>query len=401
MEKKKVVLAYSGGLDTSYCVQYLSQEKGLEVHTVIVDTGGFDKNELDQVGESALYLGAASHHCLDEAQNYYQNCIRYLIYGNVLKNNSYPLSVSSERVFQALAIAKFAQDTKADYVAHGSTGAGNDQVRFDVVFRVMLPDVPILTPIRDQQLSREQEIQYLKDAGVNRDWEKALYSVNKGLWGTTVGGKETLTSDQYLPDEAFPTQLAKNESEELMLQFEQGELVGINEEKFEDPIKAIQTIEGLAAPYAIGRDIHVGDTVIGIKGRVGFQAAAPLILIKAHHALEKHTLTKWQMQLKEQLASWYGTLLHEGQFLEPALRDIERFFTSTQKQVRGKVKIYLAPYRFHILGVESDHDLMSAQFGSYGEANKAWDGDDVKGFSKIMANTAMIYKMVNKESYNE
>jgi len=401
MEKKKVVLAYSGGLDTSYCVQYLSQEKGLEVHTVIVDTGGFDKNELDQVGESALYLGAASHHCLDEAQNYYQNCIRYLIYGNVLKNNSYPLSVSSERVFQALAIAKFAQDTKADYVAHGSTGAGNDQVRFDVVFRVMLPDVPILTPIRDQQLSREQEIQYLKDAGVNRDWEKALYSVNKGLWGTTVGGKETLTSDQYLPEEAFPTQLAKNESEELMLQFEQGELVGINEEKFEDPIKAIQTIEGLAAPYAIGRDIHVGDTVIGIKGRVGFQAAAPLILIKAHHALEKHTLTKWQMQLKEQLASWYGTLLHEGQFLEPALRDIERFFTSTQKQVRGKVKIYLAPYRFHILGVESDHDLMSAQFGSYGEANKAWDGDDVKGFSKIMANTAMIYKMVNKESYNE
>ncbi|MCZ6520784.1 MAG: argininosuccinate synthase [Bacteroidetes bacterium] len=397
MEKKKVVLAYSGGLDTSYCVQYLSQERGLEVHTVIVDTGGFDKNELDQVEKSALYLGASSHHCLNEAQNYYQNCIRYLIYGNILKNNSYPLSVSSERVFQALAIAKFAQETKADYVAHGSTGAGNDQVRFDVVFRIMMPNVPILSPIRDQQLSREQEIQYLKDAGVNQDWEKAIYSVNKGLWGTTVGGKETLTSDQYLPEEAFPHQLVKNESEELRLQFEQGELVGINEEKFEDPIKAIQTIEGLAAPYAIGRDIHVGDTVIGIKGRVGFQAAAPLILIKAHHALEKHTLTKWQIQLKEQLASWYGTLLHEGQFLEPALRDIEHFFTSTQKQVGGKVRIYLAPYRFHILGVESDHDLMSSQFGSYGEANKAWDGEDVKGFSKIMANQTMIYKMVNKE----
>ncbi|MCZ6692913.1 MAG: argininosuccinate synthase, partial [Bacteroidetes bacterium] len=246
MEKKKVVLAYSGGLDTSYCVQYLSQERGLEVHTVIVDTGGFDKNELDQVEKSALYLGATSHHCLNEAQNYYQNCIRYLIYGNILKNNSYPLSVSSERVFQALAIAKFAQETKADFVAHGSTGAGNDQVRFDVVFRIMMPNVPILSPIRDQQLSREQEIQYLKDAGVNQDWEKALYSVNKGLWGTTVGGKETLTSDQYLPDEAFPTQLAKNESEELMLQFEQGELVEINEKKFEDPIKAIRTIEGLA-----------------------------------------------------------------------------------------------------------------------------------------------------------
>ena len=217
MEKKKVVLAYSGGLDTSYCVQYLSQEKGLEVHTVIVDTGGFDKNELDQVEKSALYLGASSHHCLNEAQNYYQNCIRYLIYGNILKNNSYPLSVSSERVFQALAIAKFAQETKADYVAHGSTGAGNDQVRFDVVFRIMMPDVPILSPIRDQQLSREQEIQYLKDAGVNQDWEKAIYSVNKGLWGTTVGGKETLTSDQYLPEEAFPHQLVKNESEELRL----------------------------------------------------------------------------------------------------------------------------------------------------------------------------------------
>ncbi|KAA9325160.1 argininosuccinate synthase [Adhaeribacter soli] len=392
---KKVVLAFSGGLDTSYCVKYLAEDCQLEVHSVIVNTGGFSPEELAAIEAHAYALGVTKHITLHETQAYYQHCIRYLIFGNVLKNNTYPLSVSAERIYQALAIARTAKELGADFVAHGSTGAGNDQVRFDLIFNIMIPEITILTPIRDQQLSRQQEIDYLKAHGVNMNFEKAAYSINKGLWGTSVGGKETLTSAGYLPEEAFPTAQTKNTPEELKLVFEKGELKGVNERQFADPVEAIQHLSDLAAPFGIGRDIHVGDTIIGIKGRVGFEAAAPLIIIKAHHTLEKHVLTKWQLYWKEQLANWYGNLLHEGQFLDPVMRNIEKFLTDTQESVSGTVTVGLAPYRFYVKGIESPFDLMASEFGAYGEMNNAWSGEDVRGFSKIFGNQTMIHYQVN------
>ena len=400
MNSQKVVLAFSGGLDTSYCVKYLSLEKGLEVHAAIVNTGGFSPAELEHIETRAFELGVTSYVCLDRVQAYYERCVRYLVYGNVLKNNTYPLSVSAERVFQAVAIVEYAREVGAAYIAHGSTGAGNDQVRFDLIFDILAPEIQIITPIRDQQLSREAEIAYLKERGVEYSWEKARYSVNKGLWGTSVGGQETLNSWDYLPEEAFPTPMTAMENSEVELHFEAGQLVGINGESM-DPVAAIQALEILAAPYAVGRDIHVGDTIIGIKGRVGFEAAAPLIIIKAHHLLEKHTLSKWQQHWKEQLGNWYGMLLHEGQYLEPVMRDIEGFLESTQSTVSGKVRVALAPYRFQALGIESEHDLMSAKFGTYGEMNRAWTGEDVKGFTKILGNATKIHHLVNGTNHSK
>lgn len=398
--KKKVVLAFSGGLDTSYCVKYLSDEKGLEVHTVIVNTGGFSTQELKEIENTAYSLGAASHTTLDETSAFYQQCVKYLIFGNVLRNGTYPLSVSAERVFQAIAIARYAKEKGAAYIAHGSTGAGNDQVRFDLIFHILCPEIEVITPIRDQSLSRQAEIDYLTEKGVAKDWKKAQYSVNQGLWGTSVGGVETLTSDKPLPEHAYPSQLRKEEPSEVVLHFEKGELVGVND-SFRDPVSNIQYLQELAAPYAIGRDYHVGDTIIGIKGRIGFEAAAPYIIIKAHHQLEKHTLTKWQQYWKDQQATWYGMMLHEGTFLDPVMRNIEQFMESTQEWVSGKVKVSLLPYRFQVQGIESAHDLMNSGFGDYGEANKGWSGEDVKGFTKILANSLKIYHAVqdkNKES---
>src|SRR6201996_7691682 len=383
--KKKVVLAYSGGLDTSFCCIYLTQDLGYEVHSVIVNTGGFSEEELKNVEERAYKMGVTSHHVVDETKNFYNTCVKFLIYGNVLKNNTYPLSVSAERVSQATAIANYAKEIGAEYVAHGSTGAGNDQVRFDMIFNILVPEVQIITPIRDLKLSREEEIQYLKDHGVEMNFEKAKYSINKGIWGTSVGGKETLTSNLGLPEEAWPTQVSSTEVKDLELEFEKGELWGINGVKYEHPTKAIQKLQVIAQPYGIGRDIHVGDTIIGIKGRVGFEAAAPVIIIKAHHLLEKHTLTKWQLYWKDQLSTWYGNWLHEGQYLDPTMRNIEHFMEDTQQHVSGKVFVSLKPYRFTINGIESASDLMSAKFGSYGEMNKGWTGDDVKGFTKIFS----------------
>jgi argininosuccinate synthase len=393
---KKVVLAFSGGLDTSYCVKYLSEEKGLEIYSAIVNTGGFTKEELKEIEDKAYKLGVKKHVTLDVTDQYYNDCVKYLIFGNVLKNNTYPLSVSAERVFQAMAIAKYVKEVKAEAVAHGSTGAGNDQVRFDMIFNILIPGVEIITPIRDKKLSREEEIEYLKAKGVVQDWTKSAYSINKGIWGTSVGGKETLTSNQYLPESAFPTQVTKTGSEEIELAFEKGELKAVNGKKFNSPVDAILKLQGIAAPYGVGRDIHVGDTIIGIKGRVGFEAAAPVVIIKAHHALEKHTLTKWQMYWKEQLSGWYGNFVHEGQFLDPVMRNVEKFLDDTQINVTGKVKVFIAPYRFHIIGITSEHDLMSSKFGSYGEMNNAWSGEDVKGFSKIFGNQTMIYHKVNE-----
>jgi argininosuccinate synthase len=396
--KKKVVVAFSGGLDTSYCVKYLSEDRGFEVHTITVNTGGFDAEEVKAIEQRANNLGVASHKTVDETKNYYDKVIRFLIYGNVLKNNTYPLSVSAERMSQALATANYAKALNADAVAHGSTGAGNDQVRFDMIFHVLIPGVEIITPIRDLKLSREEEINYLKLKGVQMNFEKAMYSINKGIWGTSVGGKETLKSLGMLPESAWPTQVTKSDSEEVSLYFEKGELKKINQESFQHPADAIQALQKIAGPYGIGRDVHVGDTIIGIKGRVGFEAAAPMVVIKAHHALEKHVLTKWQLSWKDQLAQFYGNWLHEGQYLDPVMRDIEAYLMSTQHQVTGEVKIQLYPYRFQVLGIESANDLMSSKFGKYGEMNLGWTGDDVRGFSKIFGNQTMIYHQVKAES---
>lgn len=400
MDNKKVILAYSGGLDTTYCVKYLSEDCGLEVHSALVNTGGFSADELKDVEKKAYELGVKSHKTLDATDAFYKECIKYLIAGNILKNNTYPLSVSAERVFQAMAIGKYARELGAGNIAHGSTGAGNDQVRFDMTFHILCPEVKIITPIRDNKLSREEEIEYLKSKGVVRDWTKSVYSINKGIWGTSVGGKETLTSDSYLPEEAFPTQLSKEKTEELEITFTNGEPTAVNG-KVMEPVEAILEIEKIAGPFAIGRDIHVGDTIIGIKGRVGFEAPAPVLILKAHHALEKHVLTKHQLALKDQQAAFYGTMVHEGQFMEPAMRDIEAFMDSTQEYVNGKVKVYLAPYRYHIIGVSSENDLMSSRFGSYGEMNNAWTGEDVRGFARIYGNQTMIHRLVNNEDIKQ
>jgi argininosuccinate synthase len=396
--KKKVVLAFSGGLDTSYCVKYLSEEKGYEVHTLTVNTGGFDSAEIKAIEDRAKSLGVASHKTVDETRNYYDKVIRFLIYGNVLKNNTYPLSVSAERMSQALATATYAKSLQADAVAHGSTGAGNDQVRFDMILNILVPGIEIITPIRDLKLSREEEIQYLKSKGVQMNFDKAMYSINKGIWGTSVGGKETLKSLGMLPEEAWPTQVTETETQTLVLKFHKGELIGVNDKKFDHPVEAIQHIQSVAGPYGIGRDVHVGDTIIGIKGRVGFEAAAPMVVIKAHHALEKHVLTKWQLSWKDQLAQFYGNWLHEGQYLDPVMRDIEAFLFNTQQHVTGEVHVQLFPYRFQVLGIQSDYDLMSSKFGKYGEMNLGWSGDDVKGFSKIFGNQTMIFQHVKAEA---
>ena len=396
--KKKVVLAFSGGLDTSYCAIYLSQELGYEVHTLTVNTGGFSKEELAGIEKRARALGVASHKAVEETRDYYEKVVKYLVFGNVLKNGTYPLSVSAERMSQALAVANYAIKIKADGVAHGSTGAGNDQVRFDLVFQILAPGLEIITPIRDKKLSRQAEIEYLKSRGVSFNFEKATYSINKGLWGTSVGGKETLNSLGMLPEKAWPTSVTKKGSETVTVGFEKGELHSINGKSFKHPTEAILHLQHLAGPYGIGRDIHVGDTIIGIKGRVGFEAAAPVLIIKAHHALEKHVLTKWQLNWKDQLAQFYGNWLHEGQYLDPVMRDIEAYLTSSQQHVTGVVSITLHPYRFLVDGIQSPYDLMSSKFGKYGEMNLGWTGEDVKGFTKIFGNQVGIYHQVKAES---
>ncbi|HLS94163.1 MAG TPA: argininosuccinate synthase [Sphingobacterium sp.] len=393
--KKKVVLAFSGGLDTSFCCIYLSKDLGLEVHSVVVNTGGFSEEELAAIEKRAYDLGVESHTTIDETENYYRETIKYLIFGNVLKNATYPLSVSAERVCQATAIANYAKKIGAECVAHGSTGAGNDQVRFDMIFNTLIPGVEIITPIRDLKLSREEEIAYLAKHGVEINAEKAKYSINKGLWGTSVGGAETLTSNQYLPESAWPTQVTSTAPQTITIDFVKGEPVALNGEEI-GAVKVIQHLQELAQPYGIGRDIHVGDTIIGIKGRVGFEAAGPLILIKAHHTLEKHTLTKWQLSWKDQISGFYGNYMHEGQMHDPVMRDIEAFLNSSQQTVTGRVIVELHPYRFIVVGIESAYDLMSTKFGSYGEMNKGYTGDDVKGFAKIFGNQTIIWHKVNR-----
>jgi len=390
---KKLVIAYSGGLDTSYCAVSLSKA-GYDVHAVSVNTGGFSAEEIISIESNAYKMGVSTYKNIDAVATYYDKVIKYLIFGNVLKNNSYPLSVSAERIIQAIEIIEYAKSIDAQYIAHGSTGAGNDQVRFDMIFQTLAPEIEIITPIRDQKLSRQEEIDYLKANDIDMSWDKAKYSVNKGLWGTSVGGEETLTSEKPLPEAAYPSQLKNTGETKVVLTFEKGEFVAFNGVK-STPEKNIEALNTLASGYAIGRDIHVGDTIVGIKGRVGFEAAAALVTIKAHHLLEKHTLTKWQLQHKEYLSSFYGMHLHEGQYLDPAMRNIEAFLQSSQEQVSGHVTVTLKPYHFNLDGIISDHDLMNAKFGSYGEMNKGWTADEAKGFIKIIGNQNKIYHQVN------
>ena len=392
---KKIVLAYSGGLDTSYCLKKFTEDN-YEVHAITIDTGGFSEVEKNEIKKRAISIGAKKYSSIISKQSYYEKIIKYLIYGNVLRNNTYPLSVSAERIIQALEIIKYAKDNNIKLVAHGSTGAGNDQIRFDMIFQILAPEIKIITPIRDGNISRQEEIKFLKQKGVKIKWSEAKYSINKGLWGTTIGGDETLTSHKSLPESAYVKILQKKEFKKISLTFYKGEVFKLNGKKM-SPIKIIEKLSLICSQYGIGRDVHVGDTIIGIKGRVGFEAGGPLVIIKSHHLLEKHTLTKWQQFQKEQISSFYGMLLHEGQFLDPVLRDIEVFLKSSQKNVSGEVLIKLYPKRFELEGVNSKNDLMSSSFASYGESNTKWSAEDVKGFIKIISNQNKIFQYVHSK----
>lgn len=383
---KKVILAFSGGLDTSYCAKYLQQEQGLEVHSVFVNTGSHTAKEMHMLKAQANALGVDAHTNLELTEEYYRQGIRYLLFGNVLRNHTYPLSVSAERSFQARAIAAFARQSGADYLAHGSTGAGNDQVRFDLIFQTIAPELNIMAPVRDQHVSRDEEINYLQQHGYHYGWRKARYSVNKGLWGTSIGGQETLTSHQPLPEDAFPGNAKKQEAQKITIEFRQGEPYELNGQNTGEPVPIIRELNALGESYGIGRGIHTGDTILGIKGRVGFEAPAAMILIQAHQALEKHTLTKWQQYWKDQLATWYGMLFHEAQYPAPVMRNIETFLADTQERVTGKVYLRLMPYHAETEGIKSPYDLMRSEFADYGEMNQAWNGKDVEGFTRILSN---------------
>mgnify|MGYP000581540008 FL=1 len=395
--KKKVVVAYSGGLDTSYTVMYLAKELGYEVYAACADTGGFSPAQLKANEENAYKLGAKHYVTLDVTQEYYAKSLKYMIYGNVLRNGTYPISVSSERIFQAIAIARYANEVGADAIAHGSTGAGNDQVRFDMTFLVMAPGVEILTLTRDNALSRDEEIEYLRSNGFVADFTKMKYSYNVGIWGTSICGGEILDSKQGLPDSAYLKQVEKDGKEEMRIEFKHGEIVAVNGKAFDNKIEAIRYIESIAAPYGIGRDMHVGDTIIGIKGRVGFEAAAPMVIINAHKFLEKYTLSKWQQYWKDQVANWYGMFLHESQYLEPVMRDIEAMLQESQRNVNGTVILELRPLSFSTVGVDSKDDLVKTKFGEYGEMQKGWTAEDAKGFIKVTSTPLRVYYNNHKD----
>ena len=391
MEQKKVVVAFSGGLDTSYTVMYLAKEMGYEVYAACANTGGFSPEQLKKNEENAHLLGAKEYVTLDVTKQYYEKSLKYMVWGNVLRNGTYPVSVSSERIFQGMAIAEYARKIGAHAIAHGSTGAGNDQVRFDMTFLVMCPEMEIITLTRDKTLSRKEEVDYLNSHGFFADFTKLKYSYNVGIWGTSICGGEILDSTQGLPESAYLKQVSKTGSEILTLEFSHGELVGVNGKHFDDRIAAIQAVEEIGSAYGIGRDMHVGDTIVGIKGRVGFEAAAPMLIIGAHKFLEKFTLSKWQQYWKDQVANWYGMFLHESQYMEPVMRDIEAMLESSQRNVNGTVTLELRPYSFSTVGVDSPDDLLKSKLGEYGEGQKGWTAEDAKGFIKMLSNPLRMY----------
>ena len=394
---KKVAVAFSGGLDTSYTVMYLAKEMGYEVYAACANTGGFSEEQLKTNEENAYKLGAKDYITLDVTKEYYEKSLRHMIYGNVLRNNCYPVSVSSERIFQALAIARYANEIGADAIAHGSTGAGNDQIRFDMTFLVMAPGVEIITLTRDKTLTRQEEVDYLNQNGFFADFTKLKYSYNVGIWGTSICGGELLDSNQGLPESAFLKHLTKEGTELLKIGFKEGEICSVNGVEYQDKIEAIQKIEEIGAAYAIGRDCHVGDTIIGIKGRVGFEAAAPMLIIGAHRFLEKYTLSKWQQYWKDQVSNWYGMFLHESQYLEPVMPDIEAMLISSQRNVNGEVTLELRPYTFSTVGVDSPDDLVKNKFGEYGEMQKGWTAEDAKGFIKVTSTPLRLYYSNHKD----
>ena len=368
------------------------KEEGYDVYAACANTGGFSEEQLKKNEENAYKLGAVKYVTLDVTQEYYEKSLKYMIFGNVLCNNCYPISVSSERIFQAIAIARYANEIGADAIAHGSTGAGNDQIRFDMTFLVMAPGVKIITLTRDHALSRQEEVDYLNAHGFYADFTKLKYSYNVGIWGTSICGGELLDPTQGLPEEAYLKHVTATEEEtELRITFEKGEIVAVNGEHYDDKIAAIQKIEEIGASYAIGRDCNVGDTIIGIKGRVGFEAAAPKLIIEAHRLLEKSTLSKWQQYWKDQVANWYGMFLHESQYLEPVMPDMEAMLTSSQRNVNGTAILKLRPYGFQTVGIDSADDLTKSKLGEYGEMQHGWTADDAKGFIKVSSTPLRVY----------
>ncbi len=394
----KTLVAYSGGLDTTWVTTYLSA-KGEDVTALMINSGAFGEDEIASAKDRAMQAGVKKFECIDVSKDYYEKTVKYMIFGNMLKNDTYPMSVSSERIIQAITVANYAKEHGYDKIAHGCTGAGNDQVRFEMVFDILCPEIEVQALVREQNIQRVDEIAFLKEKGIKMNFDKAKYSINKGLWGTSIGGRETLSSNLPLPEEAYPTHCTKQDESVITLEFKKGELVAVDGKEYSDKVEAIRAVEALAAPYAIGRDMHIGDTIIGIKGRVGFEAAAPMVIIKAHHALEKHVLTKWQIYWKDNISQWYGNRLHEGMLLEPEMRDMEKFLESTQDKVNGKVFVSLKPYNFFINGIESAHDMMANKFGVYGEENRAFTAQDIVGFTKVTGIQSKIWYSVNGEKY--
>jgi len=399
MSKKKIVLAYSGGLDTSYCIPYLQEKKGFDVVTVTADTGGFDAEELREIEARSKALGAIEHFTVDGRQRVFERWVSYLIKGNVLRGQVYPLAVAAERVVQAEIVAEKAIAVHASAVAHGSTGAGNDQVRFDVAFHVLLPGIEIVTPTRDEKLSRDEEYQFLKARGVDIDPSMREYSINSGLWGATIGGGVTHDSTREIPADVWERAVdvaPTDESEVVSIGFEAGVPVAMGGGRLADPrmggVELINTLGDICRRHRVGFGIHIGDTVLGIKGRIAFEAGAAIVLIHAHRELEKITLTAWQRFWKDHLAEFYGKMLHEGQAFEPALRDIEAMIDSSQTRVSGVAGVRLGAGSFQVITVDSPHSLAGAAAGVYGEMPKLWEGKDVRGYSTMAAIPARLHR---------
>lgn len=387
---KQVLLAFSGGLDTSFCVAHL-REQGWSVNTVTVDTGGFSKEELARIEAASATLGAVSHRTVDARKTLFDGFLRYLVYGNVLRGQAYPLSVSAERVCQAEAVVATAKEMGVDALAHGSTGAGNDQVRFDVAFRSLAPQLSILTPIRDLALSRADEVAFLASKGIEVPAKTAAYSINEGMWGTSIGGAETLDPWSTLPEEAYPGGAVSEElpAFQLTISFKQGVPAALNDAAIE-PVALISALNRLGKTYGIGRGVHLGDTILGIKGRVGYEAPAAHLLIGAHRELEKLVLSGQQLFWKESFGNLYGAMLHEGRFFDPLVRDLEAFLSSSQSKVSGDVRLTLRPRCFSVDGVRSPHGLMNPEIASYGEANHLWSGAEAAGFAKLYGVPQML-----------